>query len=299
MVWSNLSEETMVVLTKKPPPRVFKPASQKNLQASYDAIPKAHANKAARGGYSTKPEAMRKAVSRYMQKQKDAGLSVRKVTASHTKILENVCKVRKESGCEAAMAFVSKSVQIRIVFKGKGAKVVNANNTLALLRRHKNQMGITIEAPSGGFHVGMDDIEWHIWLGHRVPLFVIKKSGIPEAGLGVFAAQKFEEGDLVSMYCGVNQGQFKPEKLDYSDKAIQDGRGIIYNVSENDAFLGFHYANDPSASKPVAGVAAAAVAAPPEYNVKVLPNLLVEALLDIEVGDELFMEYNIFDNSED
>ena len=41
-----------------------------------------------------------------------------------------------------------------------------------------------------------------------------------------------------------------------------------------------------------------AAAAPPQYNVKVLKNLLVEALVDIEVGDEIFMEYNI-DNSED
>jgi hypothetical protein len=33
-----------------------------------------------------------------------------------------------------------------------------------------------------------------------------------------------------------------------------------------------------------------------QYNVVVLPNLLVEAWRDIEVGDELFMQYNMVYN---
>ena len=279
----------MVVPTKKPPPRFYKPT--KNLQASYDAIPKAQQHKAARGGYSTKHDAMRKRISRFMQKQKDAGLSVPKVkTVSHKKFFDSVCKVYKENGCEAAMAFVAKNVQIRIVFKGKGAKVVKPNNTLGVTRRHKNQKGITIEPANGGLHVNMDDIEWHIWLGYKVPLFVIKMSGIPNAGLGVFAAQKFEEGDVVSMYCGVNQGNVLPGRLEKSNKVIRDGHGVCYNVSENDAFLGFHFTNDPSASESESE-------APPEWNVKVLPSLLVEALRDIEVGEECFFEYNLSNSS--
>ena len=195
----DISEETMVVAKKKPPPKFLKPAASKNLQASYDAIPKAQVHKAARNGYSTNGDAMRKAVSRYMRKQKDAGLRVKKkfVISSHTSFFNSVKKVHKEKGREAAMAYVGKNVQTRIVFKGNGAKVVKPNNTLSLTRCHRNNKSVTIEAPR--FHVSMDDIQWHIWLGNKVPLFVIKKSGIQNAGFGLFASQKFEEGDTVSM----------------------------------------------------------------------------------------------------
>ena len=278
---------------KKPAPKktyTFKPSSTKNLQASYDAIPKKQTTRAAQGLYSTRNDAKRKQVSRYMQKQVDAGLSVKGKPASHTKFFASVKKIHKDKGCEAAMAFVKNSLQTRIVFKGKGAKMVKGNNSLSVTRRHKGQReGFTIGAPSGGFHVGLDDIEWHVWLSSKVPLFVIKKSGVPNAGLELFAAQQFGEGEVVSLYCGVNQGIYDPEKIGKSDKAIRDVNGIIYNVSDNDAFLGFHFANDPSQSEPPLEVI-------PEYNVKCLPGLLGEALADIQVGEEIFMEYNMDDN---
>jgi hypothetical protein len=136
----------------------------------------------------------------------------------------------------------------------------------------------------------LDDIEWHIWLNNTVPLFVIKKSGVPNSGLGLFAAQQFDEGEVVSMYCGVNQGIYEPKKIEKSDKAIIVDNRVIYNVSDNAAFLGFHFANDPMQSKPPLTVT-------PEYNVKVLPGLLCEALADIQVGEELLMEYNMSDTN--
>jgi hypothetical protein len=277
---------------KKPAPKktyTFKPSSTKNLQASYDAIPKKQTARAAQGLYSTRNDAKRKQVSRYMQKQVDAGLSVKGKPASHTKFFASVKKVHKTIGCEAAMAYVTKNVQTRVIFKGKGARIIKNTNTMALIRRHDARKNPAFSiGHQFGFDVDLDDIEWHIWLNNTVPLFVIKKSGVPNSGLGLFAAQHFDEGEVVSLYCGVNQGIYEPKRLLKSDKAISDKNGVVYTVSDKVAFLGFHFANDPMQSKPL-------LTNPPEYNVKVLPGLLCEALADIEVGDEILMEYNMTD----
>jgi hypothetical protein len=112
---------------------------------------------------------MRKQLSRFLKKQKDSGLSIPKVTTSPTIFFKSVRKIQKETGSEAAMTFVAKSIQTRIVLMGKGTKVLNANNSLAFTRRHQNQTSITIEAPR--VHVSIDDVEWHVWLASKsVPL---------------------------------------------------------------------------------------------------------------------------------
>jgi hypothetical protein len=158
-------------------------------------------------------------------------------------------------------------------------------------------------------------------------LFVIKPSSLrkteglrPKAGMGLFAARPFRAYDTIGMYLGevfeasllprsrrtvyslaFNEENVHPlskkraksveSKMYIIDAGIgPDTTSSYYDIFKRaPVFFGIHYANDPLWTP--SGVQGKRSRSTPDYNVEVMADLTVQTLSNIEVGEELFMDY--------
>jgi len=122
--------------------------------------------------------------------------------------------------------------------------------------------------------------------GVKVPWFVVQRSSIEDAGLGLFAARNFCKGEIIGFYMG------KPDKTSFdasTEYSIKADFGIVHSSSikyGNLITMGLQMANDPTFSKD------ASPQDEDEFNFVIHRNMMAEALRDIEVGEEMFLKYN-------
>jgi len=136
-------------------------------------------------------------------------------------------------------------------------------------------------------------------------LFTVKRSTIPGAGYGLFAAQNFREGDYLGVYYGRILGKKeKPEgnyimaMTHWGKKLFVDGGG---GVDKNfPTYFGLHLMNNPGwksedserqETKKKAGESSSRLQSS-AYKAIVCHNLECKAIKDIKIGDELFLNYN-------
>ena len=150
-------------------------------------------------------------------------------------------------------------------------------------------------------------------------LFTVKESTIKDGGYGVFANQPFKAKTVLGLYHGEiakDDGTVTCHAMRSSvdgDHVILDPRGGI--GSSRPACVGMHFVNDPtwrrhddssndsSKNTPRRGNRAGGSASDDrrrltrsstmDHNIMVGEDMLVRALLDIKVGDELFFCYKM------
>ena len=128
--------------------------------------------------------------------------------------------------------------------------------------------------------------EYHKWI-------TVKKSKLKPhrldstAGYGVFADRRFKENDYVGAYLG--EYAKEGEENDYSLLQRKTNKRILVQAGfpkYKKMYLGAHMVNDHNWGKDVLQHDNKA------YNVVFHPNLAMVALKDIEVGEELYVNYN-------
>lgn len=135
------------------------------------------------------------------------------------------------------------------------------------VRRYRLQIRASEASPS-----------WNDWL-------IVKSSGLPSAGLGLFAARDMHKGQVVSLYGG-NCSKLAPLNVDYT---IQGDKKTFFldavgSMGEgNRPFLGAHMANDPNHSS--------AAVDKDRCNCTFDPDQLVVLSKDVEKGSELLVDY--------
>ena len=142
------------------------------------------------------------------------------------------------------------------------------------------------------------------------PWFVVKKSNLENAGLGLFADRKFLKNELMGLYMGqflsktdVNTGKVSQYSIKSAslDKFVDAKRGFISLDSTPYYGMGVHMINDPlyrdpnSSEEPTSKEKA--------QNGKLInsflnPELLLYANRVINPGEEIYCSYNLFDPSE-
>ena len=158
-------------------------------------------------------------------------------------------------------------------------------------------------------------------------LFFIKPSGLvrteglrPKAGLGLFAARPFKNGDRIGVYIGeVFEADKFPSKKrtnyslmfdvektaapkrvklasrtkSYISDAGYSPRGSTDNMKRPPVYFGIHYINDPKwepDGKQQSHRVTRSTTCPP-YNVEIGEDLVVTTIVDVEEGEELFTDY--------
>jgi hypothetical protein len=142
-------------------------------------------------------------------------------------------------------------------------------------------------------------IHYHIVLSSKakenkwIRLFTIKKSKIPNAGYGLFAAVPFQRGQIVGIFYGkkMPDDQSENDCTTYAIESVE--HGFIDPMggpsSRHPVYFGMHVANDPfwfgvprgNAQKPVKQ----------SHNIWVGEDLIVRASQDIEEDQELYLNY--------
>ena len=131
-----------------------------------------------------------------------------------------------------------------------------------------------------------------------IPWTEVRKSKIEGAGLGLFASRSFQVGELVGIYNGsdhVSQGM--------EGYSLKCKWGIVHCYSFSNCMalrhhtvktMGMQMMNDPNFGKEP-GEKPSDI----KPNVIVRPDLLCEAIRDINEGDEMLMSYNMSDEVTD
>ena len=122
----------------------------------------------------------------------------------------------------------------------------------------------------------------------KVLLFEVKESKLPGAGFGVFAVRTIKDGEVIGAYTGndVTSRTVVPNKY-----AIQFGRDNRRLQADNDDHfgMGLHLINDHIHHR--YGTDNPPDESDDQYNVRIMPNLLVKAIKPIEKGDDLSLFY--------
>jgi hypothetical protein len=128
-------------------------------------------------------------------------------------------------------------------------------------------------------------------------LYEVRKSQIPRANMGLFALRRYSKGDIMGVFFGkiVKKEEKDREKLTCYAMELKK-HGITIDMggiqSKHPAFFGLHFANDPSLGDAILTRKGDRDFA---HNFFVDEDLVAIASLDIEAGDELFLNYN-FEN---
>jgi hypothetical protein len=137
------------------------------------------------------------------------------------------------------------------------------------------------------------------------PWFVVKQSNLENAGFGVFADRKFQKQEAMGLYLGqflskteVDAG----ETSQYSIKSICLGqyvdakRGFISIDSTPYYGMGVHMINDPLFTESSTELTKKEQAVRKKLiNSTIYDNLLLYATRDITPGEEIYVQYNLFD----
>lgn len=121
--------------------------------------------------------------------------------------------------------------------------------------------------------------------GTAVDHLLIKRSTINGAGLGVFAQKTFKVGDFIGIYTGQYRSTI-PKNVSYT--AIYE-TGYV-NAAHGHLGMGMHFINDYYYGKKKQPRRALA---DDKTNVTMTDDLLVWATKSINIGEELFMDYNL------
>ena len=132
-----------------------------------------------------------------------------------------------------------------------------------------------------------------IYLG-KMLLFEVKESKLPGAGFGVFAVRTIKDGEVIGAYTG---NDVTSRTVVPNEYAIQFGRDNRRLQADNDDHfgMGLHLINDHQHH--LYGTDNPPDESDDGYNVRIMPNLLVKAIKNIEPGDELSLFYNLTDES--
>lgn len=141
-------------------------------------------------------------------------------------------------------------------------------------------------------------------------LFEIKESTLPNAGLGLFALRPIKAEEIIGFYMGKSEPS-PPKKepteyaMEYVNKSnglpmtIDPGKSIRTNTDNfKPAFFGLHFANDPNfkqATSTAVGRRSTRSAGNllPQVNFQVHNDMVATAIRDIQIGEELFLDYQI------
>ena len=132
-------------------------------------------------------------------------------------------------------------------------------------------------------------------VGEWINLYEIKKSCLPKANMGLFTLQPFKAGDLMGVYFGDEILTVGSEaKSCYAMKSnfhlcVVDCMGGI--DSNYRAFFGLQFANDPLQSKNMERVQTRNDSNRYTHNFFVDDRLMARACHDIQIGEELFLNY--------
>ena len=182
------------------------------------------------------------------------------------------------------------------------------NNKRDMMRMRKNSKDHILQSKlkrSNHYRKYLIEIEME---GKWFPLFEIKKSTLPDAGLGLFAAQDFDGPDVIGEpdVLGVYAGKVKSEeawqrlmvgKRDcYGYHFTRGNRDhvldpTILNSDPSDmlSYFGLHYANDPTwLLKKDSDEYKEAMK---KVNMEINTDLVASATKNIKKGDELFNHY--------
>ena len=120
-------------------------------------------------------------------------------------------------------------------------------------------------------------------------LFVIKRSTLDNARLGLFAAKPYKKGEMLGYYCGKVLEKSRPP----SAYAIQlRTRPFAFvDPSASDLWMGLHFANDPQYEKYKTNESVDPDAKC--YNVQVSTKLKATARRNIKKNEEIFWCYNL------
>ena len=148
-----------------------------------------------------------------------------------------------------------------------------------------------------------------------LPWFVVQKSTIPDANLGLFANRNFSHGDMIGIYLGKSVNNGNMVSHDYVIKSPQWGvidARASFNGSPNPYYyMGLHIMNDPTLKTEKEGseiqkevrsskrLKQKQVEEEKEHleeqkqkvNVRIRSDLLTYVTRDIQKGEELFVEY--------
>lgn len=139
------------------------------------------------------------------------------------------------------------------------------------------------------------DNQWHDWL-------YVKKSDIPNAGNGIFAARDFEKNSIIGYYCGktvyksnemsVNSPDDISDVPDFSEQQLWIRNNKYYWIlieptpmdfySENNLYMGFHFLNSNCLNNSVSRLA---------QNVEISQAGMVTAIALIRKDTELIWSY--------
>ena len=151
----------------------------------------------------------------------------------------------------------------------------------------------------GTFMVDMNDDEQHFEVTTRYlnkDLITIKKSTLPNAGLGAVAARNYEAGESLGYYCGsVIEGlQKEPSQF-----AILTRSKTPFHIeaTKQELWMGLHFSNDPHFLK--YDTDEEVDADDKKYNIHIDGKLKVTAIHDIPCGKELFLCYNLHGKDDD
>ena len=133
------------------------------------------------------------------------------------------------------------------------------NNKRDMMRMRKNSKDHILQSKlkrSNHYRKYLIEIEME---GKWFPLFEIKKSTLPDAGLGLFAAQDFARDDVLGVYAGKVKSEEAWQRLMVGKRdcyGYHFTRGkrdhvldpTILNSDPSDmlSYFGLHYANDPT-----------------------------------------------------
>jgi hypothetical protein len=138
-----------------------------------------------------------------------------------------------------------------------------------------------------------------------ISLFEVKKSNLPGADYGLFAARPYMSGDVLGVFYGIisertPNGHYSPFALEvaWPPESKTPLRLIVdptfgptsRNAWQQPAYFGIHMANDPewpgkngSPTRKTRGS--------PKHNFMVDMSLIAVATSDIAAGEELFLDY--------
>jgi len=127
----------------------------------------------------------------------------------------------------------------------------------------------------------------------KKPWFTVEQSTIKGAGIGVKAASHFKAGACLGIYLGVacsdsSSGRQNGRYMIESHRwGFVDARRGFADTDNPSYYMGMHMINDPAYGKN----GAAAETARRLVNVRFYRDLLVYAIRDIAIGEELFVDY--------
>ena len=135
---------------------------------------------------------------------------------------------------------------------------------------------------------------WHASGGEWIDLFEVKKSQIPNSGMGLYALQSFNVGDRLGLFYGTIYTEDREMPTNYSmrnttRKIIVDPRGPI--TSKHPTYFGLHFANDPLQSKAPKKIKTRSEKKGIAHNFFVDEDYLAIACCEIKAGQELFLNY--------